>query len=92
MVRWLDDLGAPAEDEGGFNETTRTILGILGRHDEQDALLTLKAVLYEDDRQQSGTISTAQTVLDVFADTNVAEACSGRVPSSGVTASPRGSR
>ena len=33
-------------------------------------------MLYEDSRQQSGTISTAQTVLDVFADEHVAEACS----------------
>jgi type IV secretion system protein VirD4 len=76
VVRWLDDLGAPPEEDGGFNETTRTILGILGRHDEEDALLTFKAVLYEDGRQQSGTISTAQTVLDVFADEHVGEACS----------------
>jgi type IV secretion system protein VirD4 len=75
VVRWLDDLGAPAEQDG-LNEAARTILDILAEHEQEDAMLTFKAVLYEDDRQRSGTISTAQTVLDVFADEHVMAACS----------------
>jgi type IV secretion system protein VirD4 len=81
--RWLDELGAeaPGAPRGEitparYNDAAEAILEILGDEDQEDAILALKSVLEETERQRSGSLTSAQDALDVFGDEHVERACS----------------
>jgi type IV secretory pathway TraG/TraD family ATPase VirD4 len=80
--RWLDELAseAPAAPRGviepaRYNDAAEHILAILAIAQEEDAIIALKSVLDETERQRSGSITSAQDALDVFADEAVERAC-----------------
>jgi type IV secretion system protein VirD4 len=77
VVSWLDAMGEPpAEKQEFLNNTMNLIMSILGKHDEEAAQRAFLSVCYQDGRQRSGTVAKAQQIMEVFADTSVAAACS----------------
>jgi len=80
--RWIDALGEQAPGDprdqttaARYNDSAEDILAVLAGHEQEDAILALKSVMDEDPRQRSGTLTSAQAALDVFADDHVEAAC-----------------
>jgi type IV secretory pathway TraG/TraD family ATPase VirD4 len=86
--RWIDAMGEQAPGDprdpttaARYNDAAEDILKILTDYEvdtgksQEDAILALKSIMDEDPRQRSGTITSAQAALDVFADEHVERAC-----------------
>ncbi|MHB8439254.1 MAG: type IV secretory system conjugative DNA transfer family protein [Acidimicrobiales bacterium] len=61
VARWIDEQEQPELEQ------------ILGAHDELEALRALRATWWRDERQRSAVYSTAETIVDVFADLHASD-------------------